>query len=224
MQSSTPTEPNTQATAFEGIVKQSAEKLTPGLATQAPTAPKRVGNPGGPRGPYKRRKKFSKRIPLTTPHVQPEPSQRVDAPTPEQSPASGGVVSASIPMPDTSALLVAPLKIVSRIPARKYQVNELALNDTEALELAQSINQVVQVFFPDLGALSPKAAAAFNFGAVASTLILTKYQIYSEKRAEIELKTKENELKSELNQELNLIKTPPEPTNPSDFFKPRATV
>jgi hypothetical protein len=217
-------EPSAQSAAFENIVKQSAEKLTPGATPQAaPVKQKRPGNPGGPRGAYKRRKKFSKRIPLSTPAAQLAPSQSVDAPTPEQSQQHAGApnVNTATPMPHMKQLIVAPLKIISRIPARKYKINELALDDTEAGELADSLDQMLQVFIPDLGAMSPKTAAVFNVGIVASTLIISKYKIYSEKRAEIELKTQENELKPELNQELINNKNEPDLINPTDYFKPR---
>lgn len=79
---------------------------------------------------------------------------------------------------DHSQLLVTPIQILSSIPARKHDIEELAFNDEEARALAQSLDKVFNAYFPDIEKMSPKAAAWISFGMVGVSLTVSKVSIY----------------------------------------------
>ena len=63
-------------------------------------------------------------------------------------------------------MLIEPLQIISRIPANKNNIPELALDYDEAKALSQSLDKVFNAYIPDVEKMSPKSAALI-------TLVLT---------------------------------------------------
>ncbi len=82
--------------------------------------------------------------------------------------------------PIDAKVLIEPFKIISKIPARKYGVKEIALDTDEATMLAEATDKLITAYLPDLEKMSPKAAAWLTFGLTASSLFLSKAMIYSE--------------------------------------------
>lgn len=82
---------------------------------------------------------------------------------------------------DISGPLKLPLIAISKGPAIKYQIPELAFSDEEASMLAQSISELANAFIPDVNTMNPKVAAVMSFGLVASSIGFSKYMIFQEK-------------------------------------------
>lgn len=82
------------------------------------------------------------------------------------------------PAPDISEYLKNPLIFISKIPAAKYQIPELAFSDDEASACAASINGILQAFVPDQNAMDPKTASILSLGMVAGSIGFQKYMIY----------------------------------------------
>ena len=81
---------------------------------------------------------------------------------------------------DAKALLVRPFQLVSRLPAKRFDIPELQLDDQEAEAVAESVDKLFNVYFPDIEKLSPKTAA-WVFGAfTCGSIFLGKYLIYAE--------------------------------------------
>lgn len=89
--------------------------------------------------------------------------------------------SPAVAPPDISKSLIVPLAMLSKIPADATKVPELMLEKDEAEALAKSLSDLYAAFAP-AGQMDPKTAAVCNFGLVAGSIFLTKYQIYLEKR------------------------------------------
>ncbi len=109
--------------------------------------------------------------------------------------ASGaGVAAASVqtgpsldpgtPTPDISRYLVNPLIGLSKFPANHYEIPELALTVDEATVCAQSLNDLLNVFAPTIGAMSPKTMAILSAATTIGTIGFSKYQVYASKTQE----------------------------------------
>lgn len=83
------------------------------------------------------------------------------------------------PMPDIAEHLIPPLLAVSKIPAVKYSIPELALDSTEAAACAQSLQMVLNAFVPDLATMSPKTAAILAAAVTFGSIGVSKMQIYA---------------------------------------------
>jgi len=81
---------------------------------------------------------------------------------------------------DLSPYIVVPLQALSGIPAKKHNIPELALNAEEAKACAEALNQMFNVFVPNINQMSPKTAAVLGAFMVFGSIGFTKYQIYSE--------------------------------------------
>ena len=81
---------------------------------------------------------------------------------------------------DLSALLIEPIQLISRMPAKKHKIAELEFDFEESKALAASLDKVFNAYFPDLEKISPKAAAWLGLGMVAVSLSISKMSIYSE--------------------------------------------
>lgn len=92
------------------------------------------------------------------------------------------------PMPDLSPFFEAPLIAVSKIPAAKYDIPELALSKDEAGACAIALNQVLNAFAPNMAAMSPQTAAIIGALSTFGSIGFSKYQIYL---AKIEERTAE---------------------------------
>lgn len=90
--------------------------------------------------------------------------------------------SSVAPPPDISQFLVTPLIALSKIPASKTEIPELALTPDEALACAQSLNQVLLAFVPNVNEMDPKTASIVGAALVVGTIGFQKYAIYQEKR------------------------------------------
>lgn len=86
------------------------------------------------------------------------------------------------PLGDLTSLIESPLLFISKIPAAKYDMPELALSPDEAKMCAESLNQLANAFVPDLNKVDPKTAAIFNVCATFGALGFQKYTIYLDKK------------------------------------------
>lgn len=86
------------------------------------------------------------------------------------------------PLGDLTAYIEAPLMFISKIPASKYEIPELALTQDEAKMCAESLNALANAFVPDLNKVDPKTAAIFNACATIGSVSFQKYMIYLDKR------------------------------------------
>jgi len=120
------------------------------------------------------------------------------------------VESPKSPPPDISRFLVAPITMVSKIPAQKYGIPELAFSLDEAGMCAAACNELLAAFVPTMGEMSPKTAAIITFGATVGSIGFQKYQIYLGKIAEIRAKTV-----SQKNTDANSEPAPEGPTFPT---------
>lgn len=149
-----------------------ASKGTGAFATQsgsenAPNHPQQKRGPGRPKG-------WSPKKQRNTDHSTMNSS--VDSFLSESQP----------PAPvDYALFLTTPLLNLSKIPAQRTGVPELALSPDEAKAIAESFSGVVNAFFPDLTKLDPKTAAVVMFGATTVTILATKWDIYNQHQAKL---------------------------------------
>lgn len=99
-------------------------------------------------------------------------------------------VAGPVPPPDVSQYLIGPLVMVSKIPAGRHGIPELALTPDEAGLCAVACNQLICAFIPDVAQMSPRTAAIISAGSVLGAVGFSKYQIYLAKKNE---KTEPNE-------------------------------
>lgn len=124
---------------------------------------------------------------MVPPKRRGRPKKDPNAPATTRVKASGGAGPSIAPgtspvaPPDISKSLIVPLAMLSKIPADATKVPELMLEKDEAEALAKSLSDLYAAFAP-AGQMDPKTAAVCNFGLVAGSIFLTKYQIYLEKR------------------------------------------
>ena len=85
------------------------------------------------------------------------------------------------PAPNIAPLIKSPIQMISKLPAVKYQIPELAFSDDEAEACAESLNQVIQAFVPDVGKMDPKTAAVIGAVSVFGSIGFQKYMIFKEK-------------------------------------------
>lgn len=84
------------------------------------------------------------------------------------------------PAPDISTHIKGPLIALSKIPAHRTGIPELALDDSEAGACAQALNEILRAFVPDQNQMSPKTAAVVMGVLTFGSIGFTKYQIYSD--------------------------------------------
>lgn len=84
------------------------------------------------------------------------------------------------PPPDVSVYLKGPLIALSKIPAHRTGIPQLALDDGEAGACAQALNEIVRAFVPDQNAMSPKTAAVVTGVLTFGSIGFMKWQIYNE--------------------------------------------
>ncbi len=102
------------------------------------------------------------------------------------------------PAPDISQYLKNPIQFVSKIPAAKYQIPELAFSDDEATACAESINGILQAFVPDQNSMDPKTASILSLGMVVGSIGFQKYMIYMSHLEKIrKIDTEKNEVQNE---------------------------
>lgn len=82
--------------------------------------------------------------------------------------------------PDISNQMKIPIQVASRIPAIRYQIAELAFDDSEALAVSQAVNEVLKAFIPDVEKMSPKTAAILSCSLVLGSISFNKYMIYTD--------------------------------------------
>jgi len=130
--------------------------------------------------------------------------------------------TAATPTPDISQFLEAPLIGISKIPAAKYSCPEMALTQDEAKAIAESLNGVLNAFFPTLDSIDPKMMSLFVLGTTCGSIAMSKVMIYQEKQAEkvktevFETKISENKAQSAENQAAQV----PQGTIPAqEYFK-----
>jgi len=90
------------------------------------------------------------------------------------------------PPPDISIYLTQPLIAVSKIPAVKHGIPELALSQEEALACAQSLNAVLGAFVPDTATMDPKTASVIGCLVTMGSIGFQKYVIFNEKKKPVE--------------------------------------
>lgn len=105
--------------------------------------------------------------------VQPEVTAHTDA------------AKSETPVPlDVSKYIAPPLIAVSKIPAVKTGIPELTLSSDEANACAQSLNDLLMVYIPDVGNASPKTMAIFGACVTFGSIGFQKYSIYAAKMEE----------------------------------------
>lgn len=82
-------------------------------------------------------------------------------------------------IPDLSPFLQEPLILLSRIPAKKVQIAELALSPDEAKMIADSSIKFLHAWIPDTTKISPKAAAAIGLVTTVGVVVGNKYALYA---------------------------------------------
>lgn len=102
-----------------------------------------------------------------------------------------------LPSPNISGYLKAPLMAVSKIPAVKTGIPEMALSSEEAEMCAESLNQVLHAFAPSLDKMSPQSAAILGACMTFGSIGFQKYQIYQLKMAEKKTVEKPPEIQDE---------------------------
>jgi hypothetical protein len=155
--------------AFKKVIEKSKANLA-GAVTQ------KIGR-AGKRGKYKKRGR---------PKVQAAPeSPRIvtDVPTsdtPQTSTVADPGASLS-PTPSLAPFIKMPLKVLSEIPAQKHEIPELALTDDEAMACAESLDQILQAFAPNMSQMSPKTAAVISAATVIGSIGFKKWAIFKAK-------------------------------------------
>lgn len=108
------------------------------------------------------------------------------------------------PPPNISTYLEFPLIALSKGPARKHDLPELALTQEEAKACAEALQACLNAFLPDVNNMSPKTAAIAGLLVTVGSIGFTKYSMLADKQAEI---AKRNPPKPEPEiQEINAIK------------------
>ena len=115
--------------------------------------------------PPKRGRGRPRKDPLS-PQTNPQPT---DSPLPLISPP-----------PNIAAFIETPLIALSKLPAQKHMIPELALSPDEAKACAEALNQCLQAFIPDINRMSPKTAAVIGCLTTFGAIGFTKYALYSE--------------------------------------------
>lgn len=82
--------------------------------------------------------------------------------------------------PDITPYLVDPLIAISKFPASKHKMPDLALSRDEAQLCAKSLNDLLQAFVPDLNNMSPKTAAILGVAVTFGSIGFSKYAIYND--------------------------------------------
>jgi len=129
--------------------------------------------------------------------------------------------SEKTPTPDISKFLTAPLIGISKIPAAKYSCPEMSLTPDEAVAIAESLNGVLNAFFPSLEDVDPKMMSLFVFGTTCGSIAMSKAMIYQEKQVEKIQKTEVFETKTAETTQNNQDAPPSGEISPSDYFKRR---
>lgn len=104
---------------------------------------------------------------------------KVTASEPAPGPATAqGAAPGAVPLPDITKHLALPIKLIGSIPARKYKIPEMGLDDNEAMLVAESIKGILDAFIPDVSKMSPKAAALLTAGITIGSVATMKYMVY----------------------------------------------
>lgn len=155
--------PDAAAENFAEMVKESKETLQFGKITD----PKIKRRPGRPPGTGKNQvaAREASGLSLVQPTQQPSVSETAPA----------------VPL-DISGYLAQPLIAISKFPAAKYEIPELALSPEEADMCAKSLNEMLKAFVPDTAKMSPKTAAVLGAAVTFGSIGFQKYAIYSAKK------------------------------------------
>lgn len=121
---------------------------------------------------------------------RPRKAKASDAPAPgapsvTAQPSLAGPVQA----PDITNYLIQPIRMLSKIPAANLNMPDLALTPDEAEACAYSLNQLLMVFVPDIGSMSPKTAAVIAAFSTMGSIGFNKYQIYLREISKINQKS-----------------------------------
>lgn len=123
------------------------------------------------------------------------------------------------PTPDLTKFLTAPLIGISKIPAAKYSCPEMSLTPDEALAIAESLNGVLNAFFPNIEDVDPKMMSLFVLGTTCGSIAMSKAMIYQEKQAEKMQKTEVFETKTAETPQNNQDAPPAGEISPHNYFK-----
>lgn len=162
---------------FSELVKESKDNIQ--AASQVPTK--------GRAGRHKLPRDEKGNI-IRDPNYQPKSKRVSGGEASNQSVTNQGTPSPSSPPPDITKHLIAPIIGISKIPALRYKVPELAFSPDEAFLCAASLQEVLNAFVPDVSKMSPKTAALISFGVTVGSIGFSKYQIYLEKKPKVDSK------------------------------------
>lgn len=171
-------------TEFKKIIQQSKEKISDAHS-----------------------EKSARRKPGRPKKIRPEEKTRESI---QAMPPGGPQINVN-PAPDMSEHLKLPIQFISKIPAAKHGIPDLALSDQEALACAQGLNGVLQAFVPNMETMDPKTASILSLGVVIGSIGFQKYMIFmAHKPKNTESEKKEPEIQDEVR---NLS-----PTNSESYF------
>lgn len=124
---------------------------------------------------------------------------------PTQGSASSVTPPATQPPPDISKHIATPLIAISKIPAAKFRIPELALSPDEAQSCAEALQGVLNAFVPDVATMNPKTAAVIGALVVFGSIGLQKVQIYNMRIAEVmaEMQARDQEIVNSANNSPN---------------------
>lgn len=152
-------QPQAEDQAFQKIIEESKAKIQEAHIEQLPKR-----KPGRPR---------KNPLPTSESHGSATVAETV-------------TLQAPTPPPDLAPMMKGPLIFISKIPATKHNIPELALSPDEAQLCAESLNQILNAFVPDVGNMDPKTAAVVSGSMVFGTVFFQKYQIYLDKKKSID--------------------------------------
>ena len=104
--------------------------------------------------------------------------------SPEQKPLeqapSPSLNQSATPAPNISEHLIIPIQALSKLPASKHKIPDLAFTPDEAKACAEAMQACINAFIPDVQNMSPKTGAVVSVVLTFGTIGFSKYQIYSE--------------------------------------------
>jgi hypothetical protein len=97
---------------------------------------------------------------------------------------TGGAASKS-PEPVSFAPITSGfIETISRIPATRYKSKALVLTKDESMQIATALDQVLNVYLPDLENMDPKTAAILGLTITVSSIFVAKIQAFDDEQTQ----------------------------------------
>lgn len=184
---------------FNTIIQESQKNVQAAEQTP-PKLPRRPGSVAGlKRGPYKKtRENLNSKSENET--------ETVSRPRPE------------MPSINAGQMIVTPLRLISNIPAEKFKIPELALDDEESKAIEAGVNGVAAVYPEYLEKMDPKTAAWFNLGSVTVTVLMLKYKVYFEAMKARTIEIPKDDKGKPLNNDAEILNQSADKVAAGDYF------